>query len=376
MSHDLPDMQGELRLTLDGDGRYEAIWHARTGYGVSVSIALEVPDDSVFAHDVRVSDVADNLEIHSPEIAGWLRKETRMVAHKVGKLHVSSLVTSAAEIAVVLRAGAEPEAVGYEIRATRATRAIAISRIEGGQSHPFDVHPGDISALFELAERAATAASGIAGHRKALVEARLDGTPLEEHEQPSQLVERVMREVAPMVHEMARHSPPEELVLRRLLGDNRREEIFVTKRELVDRVRVLPPGRWNLFAPLDLGVMSGMPPAPAELGQATPVPAPGAAFAEKRSSDHEVSDADLGPIEKRARTIPPPVDRAATSGSEITASIDDGDERHVEMEASEPPRSGAEAPLDPLMVDELPVTTDEAWDRDDSEPGPFEPQPG
>jgi len=67
------------------------------------------------------------------------------------------------------------------------------------------------------------------------------------------LAERLILAVSPMVHKIASHSrSPGELVLRRMLGEDRREEIFVTTAELAKRWSALPAGAREVFAPLRL----------------------------------------------------------------------------------------------------------------------------
>ena len=67
------------------------------------------------------------------------------------------------------------------------------------------------------------------------------------------LIEQLVQVIAPMVREIAAHSlSPEELVLRRMLGDGRREEIFITKTELRTNLEGLNDEDRRLFDPLEL----------------------------------------------------------------------------------------------------------------------------
>ena len=66
-----------------------------------------------------------------------------------------------------------------------------------------------------------------------LVEAKIDGEAMRTHAKPTLLVERLIATMAPVVQEIAaRSQSPGELVLRRLLSGDRREEIFLSKSEL------------------------------------------------------------------------------------------------------------------------------------------------
>jgi hypothetical protein len=60
--------------------------------------------------------------------------------------------------------------------------------------------------------------------------------------------------MAPVVREIAKRSlAPTELVLKRQTGDGRREEIFVSRRDLQVKLRGLLPATRAVFAPLELG---------------------------------------------------------------------------------------------------------------------------
>jgi hypothetical protein len=70
--------------------------------------------------------------------------------------------------------------------------------------------------------------------------------------------------MAPTVVEISRRSgAPGELVLRRNLGEGRREETYSTHTELLEKILVLPPDLRAVFAPLKLSGPAGaaLPPA-------------------------------------------------------------------------------------------------------------------
>jgi hypothetical protein len=110
----------------------------------------------------------------------------------------------------------------------------------------------------QLLEKVEAPTRELAWLRKALVEAHLDDRLLRDHESPSVLVERIVSAIAPLTQEIARRSPsPTELVLKRLVGGGRREEIFVTKTELRNKLDRVPPALRAVFNPLGLGGENG-----------------------------------------------------------------------------------------------------------------------
>ena len=89
-----------------------------------------------------------------------------------------------------------------------------------------------------------------------------DGTAFRDAPAFAPIVERLVAQLAPTVREIARRSlTPTELVLRRALGDDRREEIFVTKATLREKYAALPEPLRAIFGPLGLEGAGGSGPA-------------------------------------------------------------------------------------------------------------------
>ena len=77
------------------------------------------------------------------------------------------------------------------------------------------------------------------------------------------MAERLIGHLAPVVMEISRRSgAPGELVLRRDVGDGRREEMYVTKAELWQKLLVLPPERRVAFGALGLSEPAAPPSEP------------------------------------------------------------------------------------------------------------------
>jgi hypothetical protein len=98
--------------------------------------------------------------------------------------------------------------------------------------------------------------------------------------------------MAPTVREIAaRSGSADELIIRRLLGDGRREERFVRRSELLDKLAPLPETARSLFAPLGLGTIPGKPPAPEEVMEEIS----GGYILEERVVEHRNGDSGLTP---------------------------------------------------------------------------------
>ncbi|HEY6180202.1 MAG TPA: hypothetical protein VIX73_37430, partial [Kofleriaceae bacterium] len=175
------------------------------------------------------------------------------------------------------------------------------------------VRPG----LRLLVERLEAAVRALADNRSGLVSIEIDGTPIAEHGHPRVFAERLIAAIAPTVQQIARRSrSPGELVLRRPLGDNRREEIFITTADLSKRLDGLPLHAREVFAPLQLG---GEPakapldeprPAARPAVEVKPAPAPAPAPAAERTMsaiDRRFdTEPETRPDARPPRTVPPP----------------------------------------------------------------------
>jgi hypothetical protein len=268
--HELPDSASAVELTAAGTTRYLARVRTATPYGVEAVLDVEIPGANLFAHPLRVDRVMDRLEIHAPEAGGWRHKEVKIRPQRLEKLHITELVVAPAESSLKLRAEADGSGGGFDLTFThQPQQQVRLSRASGRDEPtmaPFDVGDADTTRLLIFFEKLAAAAAELRRGRRTLVEARVDGVGLASHERPALLAERLIATMAPVVKEIARRSlSPNELVLKRLVGDDRREEVFVSKAELVRRLEPLPENLRGTFAPLGLTT----PPS----GAGTPTPA-------------------------------------------------------------------------------------------------------
>jgi hypothetical protein len=290
-AHDLPDAEESLLVRWNG-ASYEARLKQKSKFGAEALIELDIPSSSIFGHDVRIDRIAEGVEVHAPESAGWLKKEVKMVPHKLGRHHVTEVVVNGAGVTVKARTATESGAQGFDIHVD-GKGDVRIDRA-GEDGLQFDTDDRDAPKLRILAEKLEAAADALREHRRSLAGAQLDGAPLADHAHPRVLAERLIDAMAPVVQQIARHSlSPGELVLKRLLAGDRREEIFVSKSELAQKLEALPASLRKAFAPLGLDdgaaerdakepvpmvpappVLPGMPPGERAARKTMPPPPP------------------------------------------------------------------------------------------------------
>jgi hypothetical protein len=184
-----------------------------------------------------------------------------MVPQKLGRLHVVEVAIGENSL-IKLRTSPEPQASGYDISLRAEEPQVVLLKIgkDSDGAGPFDPEPGDIPNVLRLRDKLEEACQALATKRRAVVEARLDGETIEQSTTMRALVDKLVQVMAPMVREIAAHSlSPDELVLRRMMGDGRREEIFITKAELRAHLDELGEVDRRLFDPLQLGQSSATP---------------------------------------------------------------------------------------------------------------------
>lgn len=281
LRHDLPDATTEVRVAL-GEGAYVARLHVHALEDLEAVIDLDIADDHAFAHPLRVDKLVERLEVHAPEISGWLRKEVKLKPQRLDREYVTELTVSGTETRITLRSSLEGASAGYDVVARRASPRVSLTRVgEGAELPAFDLTDEDETRMLELEEKLVAHAGELIDARRALVEATLGGQSLADHPSPRAMVERLAAKMAPVVQEIARHSLTQtELVLKRLLDNGRREEIFVSRQELEQKLESLMDGGQAFLAMLGLSEPhrpAAVAPAPSPVAQApavAPAPAP------------------------------------------------------------------------------------------------------
>jgi hypothetical protein len=219
-------------------------------------VALQVAPSHALAHVLRIERIAERLEVEAPEEAGWIRKETKIRAQRFDRFYLSDLKIEPSETTMKLRAAPDGSGAGFDLLFTHEPRRVRLIRVfEAGDTpeSPYDALGEDVVKLQALHDDVVAMARSLGEHKKSLVSASLDGTPLQQLEAPRELVERIVENIAPTVQEIAKRSLTRgELVLKRLLGDNHREELFVSKAELAQKVEALPVALQRAFEPLGL----------------------------------------------------------------------------------------------------------------------------
>jgi hypothetical protein len=251
--HDPPDARTVTQIARTDGDQCAASLVGESATGLIWQLALAVPSSHAWATPMRVERLVKQLVIRAPQLAGWISKEVKTKPQKLERHIITELVDNDTSVSFKLRTENDAES-GFDVEvegdSVTMVRVGPQAEKEDSSLGPFDVDPEDAPKLVELAEKLRATEEGL--ERKALVSATFGDAPFGDQDF-SVVIERLISMMAPITREISDRSlMPNELVIRRLLGGDRREEIFVTKASLREKYATLPGQFAALFAPLGL----------------------------------------------------------------------------------------------------------------------------
>jgi hypothetical protein len=267
LPHSPPDSVVSVRIARGPTRGYVAWRHGETPFDLRWRIELGIPSGNPFAGDTPMERLAARVEIHAPEQAGWLKKEVKVKAQRLDKLLLTEAADDGRTVTLKLRndaAGAHGLDLDVDLESGTASAARA-GASDDPSAGTFELTAEDVSGLVGVAEQVRKAAGELTATQ--LVEATLEDRELRQEPTFGPLVRHLVTLMAPIVQEVSRHSlTSTELVLRRLISSERREEIFVAKATLREKFKPLRPELRTIFERLEL---DGMAPPPRS-SRATP----------------------------------------------------------------------------------------------------------
>lgn len=269
LAHSPPESVTSLRIVRGPDRAYSASRAGRTAYGLAWRGDLGVPAGHPFASETPMEKLAPLVTVHAPEQTGWLKKEVKLKAQRLDRLVLVEALDDGSTVTLKLRTDSGGAlGLDFEVNPRAGTVSATRAGIEGDPSAgAFEVPAEDVPALVALAEKVRTVAGDLTPTR--LAEATLADRDVRQEPSFGHLVELLVSATAPIVREVSRHSlTATELVLRRLITSQRREEIFVAKSTLREKFAPLRPELREIFGRLELDTIppprASAPPTPEE----------------------------------------------------------------------------------------------------------------
>jgi hypothetical protein len=257
LHHDLPDSINTVAISINAEGNaYDARVDGSCKQGLRWVFAAEIPAKNQFHEVLKVSTLAPELSIELPEMSGFVRKSVKLKTYRVSTFFITGLANEGQDLVLTLRSVlGSPDPTGLDIRITRAARRVTVKRLDKGEeAAPFQVSDEDAAALMKICDELEEDRLGLVEYRAKLLKLVFDGKELSECPDPKILLRRLIDRIGPVIRDIAKHSLAEsELVLKRVLANDRREEIFASRADLLSKLNGVAIGMRGIFAPLGLG---------------------------------------------------------------------------------------------------------------------------
>ncbi|MBN2342887.1 MAG: hypothetical protein JXX29_02425 [Deltaproteobacteria bacterium] len=282
---DFPNSQKRISVELNSAEGYGAKLNSTSDHFLHFEIGLAIPKGNQFSNIIRVDSLMPDLQIDIPEAGGWLKRGSKISPQKLAKEYVTALTERMDGTLLSLRAAPKEGQAGYDILFTH--NSVRVTRISKQQEagEPYQVSDKDADQLKQLFGVLYKAAVEISWNRQSLTSAIVGDAPLTTFPEPDQLVLWLLEQMTPVVQDISKNTlSPTELVLKRVLSDDRREEVFASKAELFEKLEPLTDAHKAFFAPLGLDRknqdMNGLPsptksnidiPDPGELAATLPI---------------------------------------------------------------------------------------------------------
>lgn len=252
---ELPHTQWSYRWRLDEEGKARTQLNGQLR-GMSADFSANAPPESLWSGEIEVGPLCGTLSIQTPV---WTRrcKGTETKLEDLAEYSIIEIESSAHRKRLLLR------------RSGKSKHAVVITLADALQPHPsISLVDEQHAALgpshrLSLADQESLQKLWSLVHEREgeLVDARtslsnmcLDNRQLASFEHPSEIAEMLLACIAPLVREIRMRSRvPGELILKKNIGEGRREELFLARDTLQALYDHLPDHFRRVFDAMGLG---------------------------------------------------------------------------------------------------------------------------
>jgi hypothetical protein len=223
---------------------------------------------------IRVEQLSEGITVHMMKKGVFGKAKPAPI--DLGKYVVVAFERNAGEVIVTLKENPNKSALGLRFAVVEGGAtwvSITAAGDADGEPNPLDIE--DVAPVRQLAERCYAALRDLI-NRRTLVDLALGNTALADLEEPRIVPLEMLTQLTPLartIRERSRMSG--ELVLKRDIGDGRREELFVPRATLAAQFARLPAEYRRPFE--DMGITSEETSPSIQIGRppATPPPRAG-----------------------------------------------------------------------------------------------------
>jgi hypothetical protein len=275
-----------MQLTVEGkDARHQMSAIFDNPDGIQTAFTLDASKVGAWALPRKVSEFTEGVELLVGVDKSWLRGTITPKQVNVDDWLVTEFDLSDSALALTLkRRLVEKEALQFRLRRSEAGLAGEVEHPGQPNAEALNGQLGasDLAALDRVWQALGLACREVLDHKSQLVTVSLDGKPVFEGDLVIPFVVRLVTMFGPTVREIAKRSPNEfELSLKQETDAGRREEIYLRREQLVNKLQPLSSIGREIFAPLGLdtwlpGTTSMPPPVASVPPPAASVPPPAA----------------------------------------------------------------------------------------------------
>lgn len=257
LNHELPDSTNDVDIAVTADGHtYSAEVKGRNQQGLHWRFIADIPSDNSYAAVRKVATLVPEMTISLPEMSGFVRKSVKLKPYRVFPLHICALEHRGRDILLKLRATPHlDDENGLDVLWSSKTGGVSIVRMQKGDTSPsYEVEGPDVKVLTNLVRTLSEESFPLVQTRTKLTEILFNNRPLAECEAPTDLIAGLIARIGPVIRSIVEHSlGDKELVLKQVLANDRRVEIFASKDDLLAKLAVVPTEMRGIFAPLGIG---------------------------------------------------------------------------------------------------------------------------
>jgi hypothetical protein len=234
-SRDLPETRWKLRYAAGVGERPQLQAIAQTPQRLELVMEVELPAGHALTTAPRVGDLHQGLALTLPVDKSWLRRGPRREG--LDRWFVTEVDLEGDRARIVLRKSDHKASPGLELDVRREGGRPTVRHLEEGAGAPralLSLEGEGAEAAHALFAAVTAPLTQLAQKRSRAARVHLEGRPVEKDRRPAALAADLVQAVAPLVRELAKRSAPSpELVLKRDLGNGRREETYVSRAELL-----------------------------------------------------------------------------------------------------------------------------------------------
>lgn len=238
---------------------------AAVGCGLTANFTGQLPLGHRWSSPVRISELMADTKISIRRDGSWLGRLFKGAHEDLTSFYITAVQIHGEDARFEVHRHLKQAADGYLIRVRGSKLAAPLihplagppqgtAGTAAGDVEPIPVQEDEIAGLMGLWRSIEQDMRALQSMRERVVSATLRNANVTQLEEPAELAELILGTLAPIVREMRlRSRVPGELVLKRDLGNGRREELFVSRRDLEDKFGTLPYEQQVYFQSAGLG---------------------------------------------------------------------------------------------------------------------------